>query len=130
MAQSINVATALGGLFDQIRNSGSASYLSGFGLKDAVVRVGDNPGENEWRVLQASIELGHASTLSRIHGEASIDSGGTPWKISFSAEQKPNRIAVHHGGGPRRGASHDRRPASRPRRPQGLGHACRSGKPL
>jgi hypothetical protein len=100
-AQSINIATALGNFFDQIRNSGSVSYLSSFGVVNAAVYLGDGPGESEWRIQQASIELGHAATLSRIQGEASIDSGETPWKVSFSAQQKPNRLlsftaAVHN----------------------------------
>jgi hypothetical protein len=94
-AQAINLTAALGGLFDQIRRSGSASYLTSFGMADADVIVGEpgavNSGAITWRVRAASLELGHGTAQSRIQGAASFDSDTGPWQINFSAEQTPSR---------------------------------------
>lgn len=87
-ARAISIAAALGGLFDTIRESGPASYLTRFGVVDASVYVGETAGATEWKVRTASLALGHAAAASLIRGEAVILSDTGPLQLSFGAEQK------------------------------------------
>ncbi|MGE0202653.1 MAG: AsmA-like C-terminal region-containing protein [Hyphomicrobiaceae bacterium] len=74
----------------------AASFLTSFGLRDAVV-VLDRPGQQTaWRVPSMIIQLDHRQKRSIITGKARVMSDGEPWTLVFRAEdsQKQKSLTI------------------------------------
>lgn len=91
-SRSIDLAPTIVEAFDQARKRKTASsYLSRFGVRDAVVIFDQLGKQSYWQVPDFSIDLEHKKKTSIILGGGNISSTSGPWKFKFRAEQSTKR---------------------------------------
>jgi len=91
--QVLDVTRTLTEVFDRAR-SGNTSYLTRFGVKDAVVVLNENGSETVWQVPDFSIDLNHHNRRSTLVGQANFASSKGDWQLTFSTAQQPKRQSL------------------------------------
>ncbi|MGE0611106.1 MAG: hypothetical protein AB7O70_02035, partial [Hyphomicrobiales bacterium] len=87
-SKTLNITRTLTSAFQRARaQEGATSYLSRFGVRDAVVIFDQNGQQSQWQVPDFAIDLDHREKRSIILGEAKIKSLTGPWKFSFRTEE-------------------------------------------
>ncbi len=87
-AKNINLSRTITAAFDQARKHKTASsFLTRFGVRDAVVIFDQLGTQSYWRVPDFSIDLEHKKKRSIIQGQGEISSANGPWKFNFRTEQ-------------------------------------------
>jgi hypothetical protein len=91
----ISITRTITAAFDEARQHRTASsYLTRFGVRDAVVIFDQLGRQSLWQVPDFSIDLEHKKRESVIFGQGAISSANGPWKFNFRSEQstKQNRL--------------------------------------
>ncbi|MEC9367664.1 MAG: hypothetical protein VX871_03130, partial [Pseudomonadota bacterium] len=87
-SKQLDITRTLTAAFQRARNQeGASSYLSRFGVRDAIVIFDQNGQQSYWQVPDFAIDLDHKEKRSIILGEAKIKSLTGPWKFSFRTEE-------------------------------------------
>lgn len=84
----INLTRTVAAAFDQARRHKTASsFLTRFGVRDAVVVFDQLGKQSFWQVPDFAIDLEHKKRESIIFGQGAISSSDGPWKFHFRSEQ-------------------------------------------
>ena len=84
----INLSRTVAAAFDQARRHKTASsFLTRFGVRDAVVVFDQLGKQSFWQVPDFAIDLEHKKRESIIFGQGAISSAEGPWKFNFRSEQ-------------------------------------------
>lgn len=94
--QKLNVTETVADVFEEARK-GSNSYLTRFGVEDALVLLTHNGEQTFWEVPDFSVDLKHERWRSVLVGQATMRSDDGDWRLEFSTAQDPkrNRLAVN-----------------------------------
>ena len=86
--QVLDVTRTVSEVFERAR-SGNSSYLTRFGVKDALVVLNQNGAETSWQVPDFSIDLEHKNgRRSILVGQANFASSKGDWQLEFRAAQQ------------------------------------------
>ena len=86
--RQINLTQTIVDAFERARRQEDASsFLTRFGVRDAVVVFNQNGKQSYWQVPDFAIDLAHRKKRSILMGEASISSAEGPWQFNFRTEQ-------------------------------------------
>lgn len=85
--RELNVARTIADVFKRAR-SGNSSYLTRFGVKDAVVVLDDNGMKTQLNVPDFTIDLEHRAQRSILLGQANLSSAKGNWQLDFKTEQR------------------------------------------
>lgn len=86
--QVLDVTRTVSEVFERAR-SGNSSYLTRFGVKDALVVLNQNGAETSWQVPDFSIDLEHKNgRRSILVGQANFASSKGDWQLDFRAAQQ------------------------------------------
>ncbi|MGI8724311.1 MAG: AsmA-like C-terminal domain-containing protein [Methyloceanibacter sp.] len=77
-------------IFESAR-SGSSSYLTRFGVKNAVVVLDQNGTQTQWQVPDFAVDLNHRNRRSILVGHANLSSSKGEWGLEFRTEQLSKR---------------------------------------
>ncbi|MGA7455841.1 MAG: hypothetical protein WBW51_00735, partial [Methyloceanibacter sp.] len=92
--QVLDVTRTVSEVFERAR-SGNTSYLTRFGVKDALVVLNQNGGETSWQVPDFSIDLEHKNgRRSILVGQANFASSKGDWQLDFRAAQQVRRQSL------------------------------------
>ncbi|HEX2447543.1 MAG TPA: AsmA-like C-terminal domain-containing protein [Methyloceanibacter sp.] len=92
--QVLDVTRTVSEVFESAR-SGNSSYLTRFGVKDALVVLNQNGTETSWQVPDFSIDLEHKSgRRSILVGQANFASTKGDWQLEFRAAQQVRRQSL------------------------------------
>ncbi len=92
--QVLDVTRTVSEVFERAR-SGNTSYLTRFGVKDALVVLSQNGAETSWQVPDFSIDLEHkGGNRSTIVGQANFASSKGDWQLDFRAAQQVRKQSL------------------------------------
>jgi len=92
--QVLDVTRTVAEVFERAR-SGNTSYLTRFGVKDALVVLNQNGTQTSWQVPDFSIDLEHKSgQRSILVGQANFASSKGDWQLEFRAAQQVRRQSL------------------------------------
>jgi AsmA-like C-terminal region/Protein of unknown function len=91
--QALDVTRTVAEVFERAR-SGNTSYLTRFGVKDALVVLSQNSTQTSWRVPDFSIDLEHKNQRSTIVGQANIASSKGDWQLELRTAQQTRRQSL------------------------------------
>jgi hypothetical protein len=90
----LDVTSTVAEVFERAR-SGNTSYLTRFGVKNALVVLNQNGTETSWQVPDFSIDLEHKnSQRSLLVGQANIASSKGDWQLEVRTEQRVKRQSL------------------------------------
>lgn len=93
--KEINLTQTVTAAFDQARRHKTASsFLTRFGVRDAVVVFDQLGKQSLWKVPDFAIDLEHKKRKSIIFGQGAISSADGPWKFKFSSEQSTRKNSL------------------------------------
>ncbi|MBC8012770.1 MAG: AsmA-like C-terminal domain-containing protein [Methyloceanibacter sp.] len=92
-SQALDVTRTVAEVFERAR-SGNTSYLTRFGVKDALVVLSQDGTQASWRVPDFSIDLEHQNKRSILIGQANIASTKGDWQLELSTVQKSRRQSL------------------------------------
>ena len=92
-SQVLDVTRTMTEVFDRARD-GNTSYLTRFGVKDALVVLNQDGVQTSWRVPDFSIDLEHRNRRSILVGQANFASTKGDWQLEFRTAQVPNRQSL------------------------------------
>ncbi len=94
-AKDISLSRTITAAFDQARKHKTASsFLTRFGVRDAVVIFDQLGTQSFWQVPDFSIDLDHKKKRSIILGQGEISSANGPWKFNFRTEQSTKQQSL------------------------------------
>lgn len=92
--EALDVTRTVAEVFERAR-SGNSSYLTRFGVKDALVVLNQNGTQTSWQVPDFSIDLEHKSgRRSILVGQANFASSKGDWQLDFRAAQQVRRQSL------------------------------------
>ena len=92
--QVLDVTRTVAEVFERAR-SGNTSYLTRFGVKDALVVLNQNGAETSWQVPDFSIDLEHKNgRRSILVGQANFASSKGDWQLDFRAAQQVRKQSL------------------------------------
>lgn len=87
-SRQIDITKTITAAFESARRRETAtSYLSRFGVRDAVVVFEQGGEQSHWQVPDFAIDLEHGDGRSVLLGEANIGAETGPWSLRFKTEQ-------------------------------------------
>lgn len=87
-SRQIDLVESLTAAFERARRGTNASsYLTRFGVRDAIVIFDQNGKRSFWQVPDFSFDLEHKQKRSILLGHANIKSADGPWQVKFRTEQ-------------------------------------------
>ena len=89
----LDVTRTVADVFERAR-SGNTSYLTRFGVKDALVVLNQNGAQTSWQVPDFSVDLEHRNRRSILVGQANFASTKGDWQLEFRTAQQPNRQSL------------------------------------
>lgn len=93
--KDINLTRTVTAAFDQARRHKTASsFLTRFGVRDAVVVFDQLGKQSFWQVPDFSIDLEHKKRESLISGQGEVSSSDGPWKFNFRSEQSSRQNSL------------------------------------
>ncbi|MDA7948606.1 MAG: DUF3971 domain-containing protein [Hyphomicrobiaceae bacterium] len=91
-AKEINITRTVAAAFDQARKRKTASsFLTRFGVRNAVVAFDRDGAQSFWQVPDFAIDLDHGKKHSIIMGQGEITSASGPWTFNFRTEQSSRK---------------------------------------
>ncbi len=94
-SRQIDITKTITSAFESARRRETASsYLSRFGVQDAVVVFEQGGDQSYWQVPDFSIDLEHGDESSVLLGEANIDAKSGPWNLQFKTEQSERQKSL------------------------------------
>ncbi len=88
--RQLDVTRTITEVFERARR-GNSSYLTRFGVKDALVVLDQNGAQTSWRVPDFSIDLEHQNQRSILLGQANVASKKGNWRLEVRTEQRSRR---------------------------------------
>jgi hypothetical protein len=88
--QVLDVTRTVAEVFERAR-SGNTSYLTRFGVQDALVVLSQDGSETSWQVPDFSVDFEHRNQRSVLVGQANFASTKGDWQLEFRTAQKPRR---------------------------------------
>ncbi len=93
-SQALDVTRGIAEMFERAR-SGDSSYLTRFGVKDALVVLDQNGTQTYWQVPDFSIDLDHKNERrSVLVGQANIASTKGDWQLELHATQESRQQSL------------------------------------
>ncbi len=92
-ARSLDVTSTIAEVFERAR-SGNTSYLTRFGVKNALVVLSQNGTQTSWQVPDVSVDLEHKDNRSLLVGQANIASTKGDWQLEVRTEQRTRRQSL------------------------------------
>jgi hypothetical protein len=89
----LDVTSTVTQVFERAR-SGNSSYLTRFGVKNALVVLNQNGTETSWQVPDFSVDLEHKDQRSLLVGQADIASSKGDWQLEVRTEQHVRRQSL------------------------------------
>jgi hypothetical protein len=89
-ALQLDVTRTIAEVFERARR-GNTSYLTRFGVKNALVVLDQNGAQTSWQIPDFSIDLEHQNQRSVLLGQASIASKKGDWQLEVRTEQRSRR---------------------------------------
>ena len=89
----LDVTRTVADVFEQAR-SGSSSYLTRFGVKDALVVLNHDGTQTSWQVPEFSVDLEHRNRRSILVGRADIASAKGDWQLEMRAAERAKRQSL------------------------------------
>ncbi len=92
----LDVTRTVADVFERAR-SGNTSYLTRFGVQDALVVLNDGDTQTSWQVPDFAVDLEHRDRRSILVGQANIASTKGDWQLEMRAAQQSKRqsLVVH-----------------------------------
>jgi hypothetical protein len=91
--RTLDVTSTVAEIFERAR-SGNSSYLTRFGVKNALVVLNQNGAQTSWQVPDFSIDLEHHNQRSILIGQANVASSKGDWQLEFRTEQRTKRQSI------------------------------------
>lgn len=91
--RTLDVTSTVAEIFERAR-SGNTSYLTRFGVKNALVVLNQNGAQTSWQVPDFSIDLEHRNQRSILVGQANVASSKGDWQLEFRTEQRTKRQSI------------------------------------
>ena len=91
--KQLDVTGTIAQVFERAR-SGNSSYLTRFGVRDAVVVLSRDGAETTWQVPDFSIDLQHKGQHSILVGQAKVASSKGDWQLGLKTEQRSKRQSL------------------------------------
>jgi hypothetical protein len=91
--QVLDVTRTLTEVFERAR-SGNTSYLTRFGVKDALVVLSQDGTQTSWQVPDFSVDLEHGNQRTTLVGQANFASTKGDWQLEFRTAQQPRRQSL------------------------------------
>jgi hypothetical protein len=91
--KQLDVTGTIAQVFERAR-SGDSSYLTRFGVRDAVVVLSRDGAETTWQVPDFSIDLQHKGQRSILVGQAKVASSKGDWQLGLKTEQRSKRQSL------------------------------------
>ena len=88
--RQLDVTRTIAEVFERARR-GNTSYLTRFGVKNALVVLDQNGAQTSWQVPDFSIDLEHQNQRSVLLGQANIASKKGDWQLEVRTEQRSRR---------------------------------------
>lgn len=92
-SQVLDVTRTMTEVFERTRG-GNTSYLTRFGVKDALVVLSQDGEQTSWQVPDFSIDLEHRDRRSILVGQANFASTKGDWQLKFRTAQLPSRQSL------------------------------------
>jgi len=89
----LDVTRTVADVFEQVR-SGSTSYLTRFGVKNALVVLNHSGTQTSWQVPDFAIDLEHRGRRSILVGRANIASAKGDWQLEMRAAEQTRRQSL------------------------------------
>jgi AsmA-like C-terminal region/Protein of unknown function len=86
----LDVTRTVAEVFERARK-GSTSYLTRFGVKDALIVLSQDGTQTSWQVPDFSIDLEHHGQRSSLVGQANFASSKGDWQLELRTTQQPRR---------------------------------------
>ncbi len=91
--KQLDVTGTIAQVFERAR-SGDSSYLTRFGVRDAVVVLSRDGAQTTWQVPDFAIDLQHKGQRSILVGQAKIASSKGDWQLGLKTEQRSKRQSM------------------------------------
>jgi hypothetical protein len=91
--RALDVTSTVAEVFERARR-GNTSYLTRFGVKNALVVLNQNNTKTSWQVPDFSIDLEHRNQRSLLVGQANIASSKGDWQLEVRTEQRSRRQSL------------------------------------
>jgi hypothetical protein len=91
--RTLDVTSTIAEVFERAR-SGNTSYLTRFGVKNALVVLSQNGNQTSWQVPDFAIDLEHRDKRSILVGQANIASTKGDWQLEVHTEQRTRRQSL------------------------------------
>ena len=88
--RKFNLKNTVTEIFDRSRR-GDTSYLTRFGVKNAIVVLNQDGAQTLWQVPDFSIDLEHLDRRSVLVGQANVASSKGDWQLEVRTEQRTRR---------------------------------------
>src|SRR5665648_447221 len=88
--RKFNLKNTVAEIFDRSRR-GDTSYLTRFGVKNAIVVLNQDGAQTLWQVPDFSIDLEHLDRRSVLVGQANVASSKGDWQLEVRTEQRTRR---------------------------------------
>ena len=88
--RQLDVTRTITEVFERAR-SGSTSYLTRFGVKDAEVVLSQDGVQTMWQVPDFAIDLEHKGQRSILVGQANLNSSKGQWQLEVRTEELPKQ---------------------------------------
>jgi hypothetical protein len=88
--QVLDVTRTVTEVFERARR-GNTSYLTRFGVQNALVVLSRNGSETSWQVPDFSVDFEHRNQRSALVGQANFASTKGDWQLEFRTAQQPKR---------------------------------------
>jgi hypothetical protein len=88
--QVLDVTRTVTEVFERARR-GNTSYLTRFGVQDALVVLSQNGSQTSWQVPDFSVDFEHRNQRSALVGQANFASTKGDWQLEFRTAQQPKR---------------------------------------
>ena len=91
--RTLDVTSTVAEVFERARR-GNTSYLTRFGVKNALVVLNQSGTQTSWQVPDFSIDLEHRNRRSILVGQANIASSKGDWQLEVRTEQRTKRQSL------------------------------------
>jgi hypothetical protein len=88
--QVLDVTRTVTEVFERAR-SGNTSYLTRFGVQNALVVLSQDGSQTSWQVPDFSVDFEHRNQRSALVGQANFASAKGDWQLEFRTAQQPKR---------------------------------------
>ena len=92
-SQVLDVTRTVAEVFERARK-GDSSYLTRFGVQDALVVLNHSGTQTSWRVPDFSVDLEHHNARSVLVGQANIASTKGDWQLEMRAAEQTRRQSL------------------------------------